>query len=132
MTTDDKIREEKVQYDAAKISALLSSKIDKYEFPTGEEILSSDQSRIIEQDKFTYSPLGKVFEKHTKRIEEQGRKQTEATEDHEEQLDLKPLMKKKNKVYHLINKMKHYISLLRKGLEKLKNYIIVLIDRSGT
>ena len=38
-------------------------KIDKYEFLTGEEILSSDQSRTIEQAKFTYSPLGKAFEK---------------------------------------------------------------------
>ena len=32
------------------------------------KILSSDQSRIIEQAKFTYSPLGKVFEKQTKTI----------------------------------------------------------------
>ena len=52
MTTDDKIKDEKLQYDinreAAKISALSSSKIDKYEYLTGEEILSPDQSRIIE------------------------------------------------------------------------------------
>ena len=38
-------------------------KIDKYEFLTGEEILSSDQCRIIEHAKFTYSPLSKEFEK---------------------------------------------------------------------
>ena len=67
MTIDDKIRDEKLQYDinreAAKISALSSGKIDKYEYLTGEEILPSDQSRIIEQAKFTYSPLGKAFEK---------------------------------------------------------------------
>ena len=42
----------------------------KYEDLTGEEILPSDQSRIIEQAKFTYSPLGKAFEKQTKTIEE--------------------------------------------------------------
>ena len=30
----------------------------------GKEILSLDQSRLIEQAKFTYSPLGKAFEKH--------------------------------------------------------------------
>ena len=52
MAVDDKIRDEKVQYDinreAAKISALSSGKIDKYEFLTGEEILPLDQSRIIE------------------------------------------------------------------------------------
>ena len=60
MTIDDKIRDEKLEYDinreAAKISALLSGKIDKYEYLTGEEILPSDQSRILEQAKFTYSP----------------------------------------------------------------------------
>ena len=34
-----------------------------YEYLTGEEILPSDQSRIIEQANFTSSPLGKAFEK---------------------------------------------------------------------
>ena len=56
-----------------KISALSSGKIDKYEYLTGEEILSSDQRRVIKQGKFTYSLLGKVFEKQTKMIEEQGK-----------------------------------------------------------
>ena len=59
MTTDDKIRDEELQYDinieAAKISALLSSKIDKYEYLTGTEILPPDQSKLIEQTKFTYN-----------------------------------------------------------------------------
>ena len=67
MTTDDKIKDEKLQYginrEAAKISGLSSGKIDKYEYLAGEEILPSDQSRIIEQAKFTYSPLGNSFEK---------------------------------------------------------------------
>ena len=45
-----------------------------------------DQSRIIEQAKFTYSPLGKAFEKQTKMIEEQGRKQIEAIEEHRKRL----------------------------------------------
>ena len=71
MTIDDKIVE-KMQYDtnreAAKISALSSSKIDKYEYITVEEILPSDQSRIIEQAKFTYSLLGKAFEKQIKTV----------------------------------------------------------------
>ena len=82
MAIDDKIRDEKLQYDtnreAAKISALSSGKIGKYEYLTGEEVLLSDQSRIIEQTKFTYSPLGKAFEKQIKIIEDQGRKQVEA------------------------------------------------------
>ena len=60
MAIDDKIRDEKLQYninrEVAKISALSSGKIDKYEFLTGEEILSSDQRRVIEQTKFIYSP----------------------------------------------------------------------------
>ena len=67
MTIDDKIRNEKLQHDinreAAKISPLSSGKIGKYEFLTSDEILPSDPSRIIEQAKFTYSPLDKVFEK---------------------------------------------------------------------
>ena len=78
MTIDDKIRDEKLQYDitreAAKISALSSGKIDKYEFLRGEEILPPDQKKVIQQAKFTYSPLGKTFEKQTKSIEEQGKK----------------------------------------------------------
>ena len=49
--------------EAAKISPLLSKKFDKYEYHTGEEILRCDQSRIIEQAKFTYFPLSKAFEK---------------------------------------------------------------------
>ena len=70
MTIDDQIRQEKLQYDinteAAKISALSSDKIDKYEYPTGEEILPSNQKQIIQQAKFPYSPLEKAFEKQTK------------------------------------------------------------------
>ena len=46
MTTDDKIRDEKLQYhinrEAAKISTLSSGKTYKYEHLTGEEILPSD------------------------------------------------------------------------------------------
>ena len=77
MTIDDQIRDEKLQYDinreAAKISALSSGKIDKYEYLTGEEILPSNQKQIIEQAKFAYSPLGKAFEKEIKTIEDQGK-----------------------------------------------------------
>ena len=73
MIIDGKIRDEKLQFDinrqAAKISASSSGKIDKYEYLTDEKILPSDQSRIIEQANFTYSHLGKSFEKQTKTIE---------------------------------------------------------------
>ena len=51
MTIDDKIKDEKLQYninrEVAKISALSSGKIDKYEYLTGEEILPSNQRQII-------------------------------------------------------------------------------------
>ena len=77
MTIDEKIRDEKLQYDinreAAKISALSSNKIHKYEYVTGEEILPSINQQIIEQDRFNYSPLGKAFEKQIKTIEDQGK-----------------------------------------------------------
>ena len=82
MIIDDNIRDEKLQYEinreAAEISALSSGRIDKYENLTGEETLPSNQRQIIEQTKFTYSPLGKDFEKHTKTIEGQGKKQIDA------------------------------------------------------
>ena len=82
MTVIDQIRDGKLQYDingeATKISALSSGKIDKYEYLTDEEILPSNQEQIIEQGKFTYSPLGKAFRKQIKTIEDQGQKQVEA------------------------------------------------------
>ena len=82
MTINDQIRDEKLQYDinreAAKISALSSGKIHKYEYLTGEDILPSNQQEIMEQARFTYSPLGKAIEKQIKRIEDQGKKQVEA------------------------------------------------------
>ena len=82
MTIEDQIKDEKLQYDinreAAKISALSSGKIDKYEYLTGEEILPLNQQQIIQQAKFTYYPLGKAFEKQTKTIKDQGKKQVKA------------------------------------------------------
>ena len=85
MTIEDQIKDGKLQYDinrqAAKISALSSGKIDKYEYLTGEEILPSNQRQMIEKAKFTYSPLGKAFEKQTKTIEDQGKKQIKAIQD---------------------------------------------------
>ena len=85
MTIEDQIKDEKLQYDinreAAKISALSSGKLDKYEYLTGEEILPSNQQQIIQQAKFNYSPLGKALEKQRKTIEYQGEKQVKAIQD---------------------------------------------------
>ena len=51
MTIEDQIRDGKLQYDinreAAKIAALSSSKVDKYEYLTGDEILPSTRQLII-------------------------------------------------------------------------------------
>ena len=72
MAIYDRIRDEKFQYginrEAAKISALSSEKIDKNEYFTVKEILESDQSRLIDEAKFTYSPLGKALEKKRKQL----------------------------------------------------------------
>ena len=82
MTINDQIKDEKLQYDinreAAKISALSSGKIHKYQYLTGEDILPSSNQQIIEQARLTYSPLGKAFDKQIKTIEDQGKKQVDA------------------------------------------------------
>ena len=94
MTTNDQIRDDKLQYninrEAAKISALWSGKTQKYEYLTGEYILPSNQQQIIEQARFTYSFLGKAFEKQIKTNEDQGEKQIKAIQD---QVQLKAIKK---------------------------------------
>ena len=91
MTIEDQIKDEKLQYyinrEAAKISALSSGKIDKY----------------------TYSPLGKAFEKQTKTIEDQGNKQVEA---------LKVLKPKETKLIE--EKPYEYSSYFLNGLAKIQ------------
>ena len=71
MTIEDQIKDEKLQYDinreAAKISALSSGKIDKYEYL-----------------KFAYSRLEKALEKQIKTIEDQGKKQVKAIQDNKQ------------------------------------------------
>ena len=92
MAINDSIKDEKLRYnintEATKISGLSSGKIDKYKFITDEKILPSDQSRIIEQAKFTHSPCGKVFERQIKRIEYQVEKHIKALKEHGIQLNL--------------------------------------------
>ena len=72
MTINDQIMDGKLQYDinrkVAKISALSSGKIHKYEYLTGEDILPSNQTQIIEQAKFIYSPLGKLLKNKSKQL----------------------------------------------------------------
>ena len=82
MTIDEKIRDEKLQYDinreAAKISAFSSNKIHKCKYLTGKDILPSSNQQIIEQARFSYSPLRKAFEKQIKTIKDQEKKQADA------------------------------------------------------
>ena len=67
MTIDDRIRDERQQYDinreAAEISAWLEGKFDKHEYLTGNEVLPSNQTQMIKQAKFTHPPLGEAFGK---------------------------------------------------------------------
>ena len=100
MTINDQIKDEKLQYDinreAAKISASSSGKIHKYEYLIGEDMLPSNQQQIIEQTKFTYSPLGKAFEKPIKTIEDQLQKQVDALKDLKPKEQIKPIKDKSN------------------------------------
>ena len=94
---DRKIMQNEVQYDfdrkAAKISALSSNNLDKYEYLTGEDL--GLKPSAVEQAKFEYSPLGKVFIKELeeeedkkegllkrlKNIEDKNEEQLKAIED---------------------------------------------------
>ena len=100
MTINDQIRDEKLQYDinreAAKISSLSSGKIHKLEYLTGEDILPSNQQQIVEQAKFTYSPLEKTFEKWIKTIEDQHKKHIDALENLRPKEETKPNGDKSN------------------------------------
>ena len=90
MIIDDKSRDQKLKYDinkeAAKISALSSKNIDKYEHITSEDILHSDQRRVIKQAKSTFFFFRKSFRKINKNDWGSSRKQIKAIEEHEKQL----------------------------------------------
>ena len=95
MTINDQIKDEKLQYDinreAAKILALSSGKIHKYEYLTGEDILPSNQQQILEQARFNYSPLGKSFKKQINTIKDQGENQVDALENLKLKEETKPI-----------------------------------------
>ena len=94
------------------MSALSSGKIHKYEYLTGEDILPSNQQQIIEQARFTNSPLGNVFERQLKAIEDQGEKQVEALNT----------LKSSNKlaIENVIPKNALINDETKKGLDKIK------------
>ena len=129
MTIEDQIKDEKLQYninrEAAKISALSSGKIDKYEYLTGEEILPPNQQQIIQQAKFTYSPLGKAFEKQIKTIEDQGKKQVKAIQDNKQLVNInkdhykdKLLLSKEREIFKgIYNKRLHKIEEMNNEID---------------
>ena len=124
MTINDQIRDEKLQFDinreAAKILELSPGKIHKYEYLTGEDILPPNQQQIIEQAKFTYSPLGKVFGKQIKTIKVQGEKQAKALEnlrDQEKQVDNIRIIK----ISYYIQKNEKFLRIFEKRVNKIED-----------
>ena len=124
MTINDQIRDEKLQFDinreAAKILELSPGKIHKYEYLTGEDILPPNQQQIIEQAKFTYSPLGKVFGKQIKTIKVQGEKQAKALEnlrDQEKQVDNIRIIK----ISYYIQKNEKFLGIFEKRVNKIED-----------
>ena len=123
MTINDKIRDEKLQYDintkAAEISAKSSGKPHKYEYLTGKDILPSNQQQIIEQANFTYSPLGKAFEKQIKTIDDQGKKQVDRLESLKPKEETKPIEDKPKIIFNeLINKRKELMRELNDSVDR--------------
>ena len=128
MTIIDHLRDEKLQYDidreTAKIWALSSEKIHKYKHLTGENMLPSNQQQITEHGKFTYSPLGKTFEKQIKTIEDQGQKQVDALKDLKPREQIQPTEGKSNNqskativFNYLINKRKNKMNELYDNID---------------
>ena len=80
----------KIKLEMKNYNMILIERLQKYQlyhqvklismntYLTGEEILLAGKQQMIEQAKFTYSALGKAFEKQTKTIVDQGKKQVEA------------------------------------------------------
>ena len=92
-------------------------KIDKYEYITGEEILPSGESRIIEQAKSTYSPLDKAFEKQIKTMQDQREKQIKALEKHGMQL-MKSSSEKNSLT--LLNQKDIFDELINEGMDEIQ------------
>ena len=114
-----------VNREAAKISALLSGKIDKYEYLTGKEILPSDERKVIEQANLNILHQENILEKQAKTIEKQGKKQIKPIEDHgKNSLNLVHLLKRilisTEIAYHLKNEKKYLMNLLKKCLLNLE------------
>ena len=99
-----------------------SFKIDKYEDLTIKEILPSSQSQIIQQTKFTYSPLGKSFEKSNQKNKDQEEKQKKK--------QFKSIENKLLSLIHLLQNMIFMVMIVKKiahYFRKKKKYLINLL-----
>ena len=121
MTINDQIRDGKLRYDinreAAEISAKSSGKFHKYEHLTGEDILSSNQQQIIKQARFTYSLLGKAFQKQIKTNDDQGKTQVDALEN----LKLKPIEEERKPIEDKPNTQSRAAVMFSDLIKKEKN-----------
>ena len=135
---DDRIKTIQAQYDldreAAKITALSSKELNKYEYLSGEDL--GYKLGVVEQAKFEYSPLGKVFNKGLKKedkkegllkrlnsIEGKNEEQLKAIQyQGERQFDI---INKQQKSPEAVNKQKDQLKILKKTNEdKLKNMLL--------
>ena len=137
------------QYDldrkAAKISALYSNNLDKYEYLTGEDL--GLKPSTIEQAKFEYSPLGKIFNKgldkddkkeglfkRLKNIEDKNEKQLKAIEDkNEKQLDTNSKSLKSISYFsQLSTKAKELFEKIKKEKNDIDPEKFVCVKTDGT
>ena len=149
-----KIKQNEAQYDldreAAKISALSSNNLDKYEYLTGEDL--GLQPSTAEKAKFEYSPLGKIFNKglskedekeglleKLKNIEDKNDKQLQVIKDQGgKQLEqLKNIYKSKtleviDKISKKMMKQINYCLNLKKIDKTLQNADLVCTKTDGT
>ena len=147
-TLDRKIKQNEEQYDldreAAKISALSSNNLDKYEYLTGEDL--GLQPSTAEKAKFEYSPLGKIFNKglskedekeglleKLKNIEDKNDKQLQVIKDQGgKQLEqLKNIYKSKtleviDKISKKMMKQINYCLNLKKQIRHLRMQILLV------
>ena len=147
---DRKILQNEAQYDldrkAAKISALPSNNLEKYEYLTGEHL--GLKPSTIEQTKFEYSPLGKIFTKglekeedknerllkRLKNIEDKNEKQLKAIEDkNEKQLDTNSKSLKSISYFsQLSTKAKELFEKIKKEKNDIDPEKFVCVKTDGT
>ena len=142
---DNKIKANQAQFNvdrlAAKISALSSGKFEKYEYFTGENL--GYEPNVVEQVKFDYSPLGKIFNKgldkddknvgllkRLKNIENKSEKQLEDIENQRER-KFYTIKKQGKKQSDAFNKQKVQLKEIEQWIKKVQKSekIVLLRDR---